>query len=112
MITETKFFELRDIGTFIPIMVTKILYVKSSLAANWLAYRAGYGPERPYYFLQRINGGSGQGSSDRYFWSDRTFQTAHGYIEANWDNLPDGAVVDVEFILGETQVPKKSERCL
>jgi hypothetical protein len=35
---------------------------------------------------------------------------AHQHIEQNWDLLNDGDVVDVEYILGETSEPKRSER--
>ena len=35
---------------------------------------------------------------------------AHHYIIEHWDKLRDGDVVDVSFILGETQQPKVSER--
>ena len=37
-------------------------------------------------------------------------QTAHLYIEKNFDALKDGDVVDVQFILGESDKPKTSER--
>ena len=46
---------------------------------------------------------------DAYDWRDRTMQVAHDYIEKNWGDLVDGAVVDVQFILGETAAPKVSE---
>ena len=34
---------------------------------------------------------------------------AHHYIQEHFDELHDGDVVDVEFILGETKAPKVSE---
>jgi hypothetical protein len=34
---------------------------------------------------------------------------AHNFIQAQWDTLTTGDVVDVEFILGETLEPKQSE---
>lgn len=46
---------------------------------------------------------------DPYDWGDRTMTVAHQYIESNFDQLNNGDVVDVEFILGETSVPKRSE---
>jgi hypothetical protein len=36
--------------------------------------------------------------------------TAHHYIYDHFDELDDGDVVDVEFILGETAIKKVSER--
>lgn len=35
---------------------------------------------------------------------------AHLYVRDHWAELRDGDVVDVQFILGETAAPKKSER--
>lgn len=34
---------------------------------------------------------------------------AHKYIEANWDSIQDGGLIDVEYILGETNIEKESE---
>ena len=51
---------------------------------------------------------------DPYDWANyrdmRTKGTAHHYIENHWADLKDGAVVDVQFILRETDAPKVSER--
>jgi hypothetical protein len=49
---------------------------------------------------------------DAYEWPGdvRTFRAAHLYVEEHFDEIEDGAVVDVEFILGETAEPKVSER--
>lgn len=35
---------------------------------------------------------------------------AHNWIIDHWQELKDGDVVDVQFILGETKEPKVSER--
>ena len=35
---------------------------------------------------------------------------AHEWLLKNFDEVDDGAVLDVEFILGETKEPKVSER--
>lgn len=47
---------------------------------------------------------------DPFRWNDRTMRTAHQYVEKHWDELSDGDVVDVEFVLGEREAPKASER--
>jgi len=49
---------------------------------------------------------------DCYDWpaNPRTYRVAHDYIRHNWHTLEDGDVIDVEYILGETEVPKLSER--
>ena len=40
----------------------------------------------------------------------RTIRKAHFYIIEHWNELRDGDVVDVEFILGERDKPKIAER--
>jgi hypothetical protein len=40
----------------------------------------------------------------------RTKRVAHNYIAEHRDDLADGDVVDVEYILGETMTRKVSER--
>lgn len=52
----------------------------------------------------------GRAHYDPYDWGDRTWQVAHDYIARHWDELVDGAVVDVEYVLGETAEPKHPER--
>ena len=49
---------------------------------------------------------------DCYGWpsNPRTYQVAHNYIATHWSALSDGDVIDVEFILGETDTRKTSER--
>lgn len=112
MMIETKLFEIRDDCTFIPAIAT---FVRASEAdddgdANRaLMRRAGYDSTTGAVLLTCLDGGR-KAQSDAYEWGDRTFQTAHLYIEANWDKLESGAVVDVAFILGETEKPKTSER--
>lgn len=47
---------------------------------------------------------------DPLLWDNRrTMTTAHRYIQEHFDELPDAAVVDVEYILGESETPKTSE---
>ena len=48
-------------------------------------------------------------SDDPYSWGGRTMPVAHNYIIEHWNELNEGDVVDVSFILGETQQPKASE---
>jgi hypothetical protein len=39
-----------------------------------------------------------------------THRVAHDHIRQHWDELRDGDVIDVEFILGRSSAPKVSER--
>ena len=54
-------------------------------------------------------------TNDLYEWGalgmgSRTMPTAHDFIEKHFDDLLDGDVVDVQYLLGETKAPKLSER--
>jgi hypothetical protein len=72
--------------------------------------RAGYAPDTPLVLLTRLDGG--RSCYDPYEWNDRTWQVAHNFIQESWENLESGTVVDVQFILNETNEPKISERNL
>lgn len=107
---ETKALELRDSGTFIPILCVNMNPTKP--AERYLLRRCGYPCDgQPNIIVTRLEG-CGQATNDPYAWKNnsRTFPVAHNWIIENWDHLSDGDVVDVEFILGETTHPKVSER--
>jgi hypothetical protein len=110
---HAKTFELRDRGTFIPIVAVSCKVgdganVERYEADEYLLRRSGYRSEYQTVLLTRLDG-SGKAHCDPYDWEDRTFKTAHNYIQNNWDALTSGDVIDVEFILGETTTPKISE---
>ncbi len=106
---ETKLFEVRDKNTFIPVVA--IFWSRSEQELNneesYLLGRAGYGKFNDCILLTYLS--SGAANYDPYQWGNRTMQTAHSYIEDNWEELQSGEVVDVEFILKETKEPKISE---
>jgi hypothetical protein len=102
----SKVFELRDRMTFIPILVT--LLKTHDENARYLLRRSGYGHDDDFVMVTRLGGGTSHYAN--YYWNDRTFQTAHKYIQENWDSLKNGDVIDVEYILGETQTKKISEK--
>jgi len=109
---ETKVFELRDKGTFIPIIATRLqsndLEDEKEL---YLLRRAGFANADcfPAILITRLSGGA-RAEVDPYSWTDRTFQTAHHWLEKNFHAINNGDVIDCEFILGETDTPKMSER--
>jgi hypothetical protein len=107
---KTKIFELRDRATFIPILAIQI-YPDNGLQ-EYLILRCGYPITIEYDYQVMITklSGEGKASADPYFWGDRTFAVAHNYIYENFNDLNDGDVIDVEFILGETKEKKISER--
>lgn len=107
----SKTFEIRDKGTFIPVLCVKLL--PESDKDRFLLARAGYGrftnEQGRYVLMCQINGGIGKASSDPYSWGGRTYPVAHNYINEHFDDLESGEVIDVEFILGESKEKKLSE---
>lgn len=110
-----KAFEIRDRGTFIPALAVKMVPEPSDGAQydreRYLLRRAGYGFADPIVLLCRMDADAlvRQASYDPYAWGGRTFPVAHKHIIEHFDELESGAVVDVEFLLKETEQPKKSE---
>lgn len=109
----TKTFEVRDRGTFVPMMAIRL--DPADERDRWLLARAGYGrsPEtqREYVILLNLTDG-GRGTYDPAGWETRarTFPIAHQYIIDNFDALGNGSVICVEHILGERESPKVSEQ--
>ena len=102
-----KLLEVRDRATFLPVFA--ISTEPSNEGQRYLLRRCGFNPSGSAIIIARLNGEQ-PSSADAYFWGDRTMQAAHLYIEQHFHELKDGDVVDVEFILGETDKPKQSER--
>ncbi len=110
---QAKLFEIRDRGTFSPVLAVRL--DSSSEAERYLLSRSGFGNEaedhRGYLVLMRTFGGEHETKSDPNKWRNaRTMVPAHRYILTKWDELASGDVIDVEFILGETETKKISER--
>lgn len=117
---EIKLLEIRDEATFIPTMAVRL--TARDEAEFYLLRRAGFGKEQitpfdsvdgkdycEYYIvLWRLEGGPAE--YDPYSWGNRTMANAHKFIIENWRTLQPGQVIDVQFILGETKEPKRSER--
>lgn len=119
---KVKLLEVRDEGAFIAMLCIDMNPSDSIFSLlgmspaeyekrRYLLRRCGYLCNgRPNIAITSLDAGGDRCSNDPYFWGDRTRKTAHEYIIQNWEKLQDGDVVDVEFILGETEAPKKSER--
>ena len=116
---EVKLFEIRDRGTFIPVMAVRLIVNEMGDAGEvefFLLRRAGYSKDQilisqaePYIILCKLDGIEAQ--YDPFAWPNRrTMGTVHRHIIDLWQELKSGDVIDVEFLLGETQTPKKSER--
>lgn len=125
----TKAFEIRDRGTFIPVMATKMTpadapklgetngdFAKRFEVERYLLRRAGYPADFSDYCVvlcrMEASGVNRNATYDAHAWGGgaRTYFVAHKHIIEHFDELESGAVIDVEFILGETKEPKKSER--
>jgi hypothetical protein len=107
---EIKCLELRDRNTFIPVIC--IRPVPDNDAQRYLLRRDGYRGDAGERCIIMIDAQCRGVSYDPYDWprDTRTKPHAHAYIEEHWSELRDGDVIDVEFILGETTEPKRSER--
>lgn len=102
--SEMKVFEIRDRMTFIPAMGVRI-----SGADDPLLWRAGFANEHEITYVLLMHLTRSEMRYDPFGWGDRTMYQAHRHIERNWSSLPNGAVVDVEYILNESDSPKRSE---
>lgn len=106
---KTKVFEIRDEGTFISVLCVDMN--PDNIAQRYYFRRCGYSCDgEPNIAMTNLNMDGGKASNDPYAWGGRTYPTAHHYIIEHWNELRDGDVVDVSFILGETPAPKISER--
>jgi hypothetical protein len=111
-----KCFEIRDSNTFIPILAVKL--DPDNEGDSYLLSRAGYDltpmEQREYVQVIRISGGSGMSACDPHEWGphSRTLTVAHEFIIEHFNDLEPGAVIDVEYILGEKPTKKRSERYL
>jgi len=101
VISPVKRVEIRDRGTFIPAVAFLVSGVNDPLME-----RAGFGIA-PLVVLVAVERPEVQW--DVYSWPGRTMRAAHQWLEENWLDFPNGGVLDVEYILGETAHPKTSQ---
>lgn len=106
---EIKCLEIRDEGTFIPVICIRPVPVNEQ--QRYLLRRDGYHGDSTERCIIMINAQCHGVAYDPYSWGRdmRTKGNAHAYITKHWHELSDGSVVDVQFILGETTEPKMSE---
>lgn len=105
---ESKVLEVRDIATHIDVLAIRML-AKNDIQNYYIHVRSGYPRNGSCIGMVTLNN-CAPGNVDPYAWGDRTYATAHNYIYDHFDELIDGDVVDVEFILGEKPTKKVSER--
>jgi hypothetical protein len=109
---KTKTFEIRDDGTFVPALAIKL--EPNDKRDRYLLSRAGFGSanlieeQGDYVLLVHLTRVSCE--YDPFSWrGGRTMRVAHEHIDENFETLENGAVIDVEYLLGERDEPKESE---
>lgn len=120
---QVKILELRDAGTFIPLLCVDMnpdiapLHARDfdsepqEYVQRYYLRRMGYPCDgRPNIAIAHLSAGGQPFSNDPYSWGGRTYPVAHAHIIEHWDELKDGDVICVETILGERATPKISER--
>jgi hypothetical protein len=107
-----KILEIRDEGTHIPTLAIK-MQAENEIQFYYIHLRCGYPNDGSSIMLMRLD--DGKATNDPYEWSTitndrRTMGNAHNWILSHFDELQDGDVIDVQFLLKETEKPKISER--
>jgi hypothetical protein len=107
-----KVIEIRDSMTHIETLAIRML-ADNPAQEYGIHYRCGHPRDGSSIVLMHLD--SCKATNDPYEWTalglgPRTMPVAHNYVIAHFDEIKDGDVVDVEFILGETSKPKISER--
>lgn len=111
---ETKLFEVRDRMTFLPVICVKLNAVNE--AERYLLAMTGYGlqtkKQSEYILMGRLRDGQLQPTPFDHegYPSVRTLGAAHQHILKHWDELESGTVIDIEYIKGETEAPKVTQR--
>ncbi len=111
---EVKTLEVRDRMAFIPALAIRL--EARDNADLFLLKRAGFSAEQilftaqrdPYILLSNLI--SGETNHDPYAWRNaRTMPNVHKFLIKNWNDIVNGSVIDVEFVLAEAKEPKTSE---
>jgi hypothetical protein len=116
MPAEVKLIEVRDEGTTIVCIALKPH--PETEAERWGWARTGYGltpgEQGTYVLLGPLGGGHGLLTCDPFKHpgapTQRTLWAAHTWLKKNWHLVQSGDVVDVEFIMGVSDHPKRPER--
>jgi len=104
---KTLTVEIRDRATKINAVAIKPGHPSNSTETLAMASWNGYNLGNNEIILIRLSDAVAQDRVQN--WEDRTMYNAHKFIQANFEKLSDGDVIDVEFILGETQKKKTAE---
>lgn len=102
-----KFLEIRDSATFIPAVAFRLR--PEHPRERYLAARAGFfqSQEQAIWLLKLVT--MEAGCHENCWDGSRTMKEAHKWIKANWKDVVTEDVIDVQFILGETDSKAMSE---
>ena len=105
----SKIFEVRDNATNIGVLATKM---QSEVPQEDYQLKRNGFPLEGHALILITRLSSSKSSWDAFEWRDgtRTMFEAHRYIEEHFDELKSGDVVDVRYILGETDKPAPSDQ--
>lgn len=105
---KTWVVEIRDHATCIPALAIQML-ADTPEREYWIHGRCGHPRDGSGLALIKLN--DGDCHFDPYDWvGNRTMANAHNWMIEHMDELVDGGVVDVRFILGEAKESAESER--
>lgn len=102
---ETKLIEVRDIMTTVVVLAVRM--TASDKRERKLIAREGFNTAYPLVIFHPLS--RTKATWNLYDWNDRTFQAAHSELQLKWDLYNSGDVLDVEYVLGETDTPKESD---
>lgn len=103
---EYKNLEVRDRGTLYTVLAFRV--IPDSPNEEAFMKRAGYSSEYPDVFLMTYDPDC-RCSYDPYSWAERTLHEAHRWIRDNFESINNYDVIDVEYLLGESNTKKESE---
>lgn len=108
---NSKAFEIRDRLTYIPVICIDMNPNQDGIseAESYHLTRTGYA-ERAVILFRMDGQGVATWDAYEHRESGRTLKEAHLFIDRHWDKLKSGDVIDIEFILGESDKPKISQR--
>jgi len=111
-----KIIEVRDAGTHVDVLAIRL--EAQNEQERYILARSGYGGGNEDFanFTLMIDlnwpvsiwGSAYECEMDTR--PSRTFYEAHRELTKNWDAYKSGDVLDVQFVIGETDHPKKSDR--
>ena len=106
---KSKIFEIRDGSFYIPVLATATNMENCDYLVEAYHWKyANYKQYSPLVIVTQINSNPLKSAYSPDEWTSKTMQIAHEYIEENFNDLKSGAVIDIQYILGETNTKRKS----